>query len=217
VSTTKTFRKPIIRSMDFTDTFHQEDTVTLTEEEKKEAGQIQMEERLRRKNPLAWERQKAKQRVEQTESIQNFILTKSAGDPSQVLMDFQSSQSNPPGHSSLPTTSHPAWYSETPPGLPLNPVSPLRESTQHSFPPPASSPWGPLRGLAPIPGSNTQVQPNPTILPERIGNASPENVKSHMAQTRSIGPFSAKFKANPRFENILTREAEKMAQQGKKS
>lgn len=45
---------PLIRSMDFTETFHQEDTIALTEEEKKEAEQLQKDEQLRRSDPAAY-------------------------------------------------------------------------------------------------------------------------------------------------------------------
>ena len=47
-------RNPIIRSMDLTETFHQEDEMKLTEEEKKEAEQMQKDEQLRRRNPGAY-------------------------------------------------------------------------------------------------------------------------------------------------------------------
>lgn len=40
--------------MDFTETFHQEDTIALTEEEKKEAEQLQKDEQLRRSDPAAY-------------------------------------------------------------------------------------------------------------------------------------------------------------------
>ncbi|MCJ1466780.1 hypothetical protein MMC07_005400 [Pseudocyphellaria aurata] len=45
---------PIIRSMDFTETFQREDTIVLTEEEKKEAEQLQKDEKLRRSDPVAY-------------------------------------------------------------------------------------------------------------------------------------------------------------------
>lgn len=45
---------PIIRSMDFTETFQQEDTIVLTEEERKEAEQLQKDEKLRRSDPVAY-------------------------------------------------------------------------------------------------------------------------------------------------------------------
>ena len=47
-------KTPIIRSMDLTETFHQEDDMKLTEEEKKEAEQMQKDEQLRRRNPGAY-------------------------------------------------------------------------------------------------------------------------------------------------------------------
>lgn len=52
--------EPIIRSMDFTETFHQEDTIALTEEEKKEAEQLQKDEQLRRSDPAAYSEMIAK-------------------------------------------------------------------------------------------------------------------------------------------------------------
>ena len=47
-------QSPIIRSMDLTETFHQEDEMKLTDEEKKEAEQMQKDEQLRRRNPGAY-------------------------------------------------------------------------------------------------------------------------------------------------------------------
>lgn len=46
--------------MDFTETFHQEDNVALTEEEKKEAEQLQKDEQLRRSDPAAYSEMIAK-------------------------------------------------------------------------------------------------------------------------------------------------------------
>lgn len=46
--------------MDFTETFHQEDTIALTEEEKKEAEQLQKDEQLRRSDPVAYSEMIAK-------------------------------------------------------------------------------------------------------------------------------------------------------------
>lgn len=54
------YSDPIIRSMDFTETFHQEDTIALTEEEKKEAEQLQKDEQLRRSDPVAYSEMIAK-------------------------------------------------------------------------------------------------------------------------------------------------------------
>lgn len=54
------YSEPIIRSMDFTETFHQEDTIALTEEEKKEAEQLQKDEQLRRSDPAAYSERIAK-------------------------------------------------------------------------------------------------------------------------------------------------------------
>lgn len=53
-SASNVYSDPIIRSMDFTETFHQEDTIALTEEEKKEAEQLQKDEQLRRNDPAAY-------------------------------------------------------------------------------------------------------------------------------------------------------------------
>lgn len=53
-SPSNVYSDPIIRSMDFTETFHQEDTIALTEEEKKEAEQLQKDEQLRRNDPAAY-------------------------------------------------------------------------------------------------------------------------------------------------------------------
>lgn len=53
-SPSNVYSDPIIRSMDFTETFHQEDTIALTEEEKKEAEQLQKDEQLRRSDPAAY-------------------------------------------------------------------------------------------------------------------------------------------------------------------
>lgn len=47
-------RKPIIRSIDLTESFQLEDDTTLTEEEKKEAEQLQKDEQLRRSDPAAY-------------------------------------------------------------------------------------------------------------------------------------------------------------------
>lgn len=47
-------RNSIIRSMDLTESFQLEDDTTLTEEEKKEAEQLQKDEQLRRSDPVAY-------------------------------------------------------------------------------------------------------------------------------------------------------------------
>lgn len=47
-------RHPIIRSIDLTESFQLEDDTTLTEEEKKEAEQLQRDEQLRRSDPAAY-------------------------------------------------------------------------------------------------------------------------------------------------------------------
>lgn len=47
-------KKSIILSMDLTETFHKEDDMKLTDEEKKEAEQMQKDEQLRRRNPGAY-------------------------------------------------------------------------------------------------------------------------------------------------------------------
>ncbi len=159
--------------MDLTDTFHQEDTVTLTEEEKKEAGQLQMEERLRRKNPLAWDNLVAKQREEQTESVQRFLATRSVDDASHALMHFQSSRLSQHEGYDLPRALTDAFHMPTPPGFRPNPMYPTNEHFAKAFPLHGSSPYDPMGGLVPIPGSNTQVQTSATALPADLHPSSP--------------------------------------------
>lgn len=54
ISKSDLLRNPIIRSMDLTESFQREDDATLTEEEKKEAEQLQKDEQLRRSDPAAY-------------------------------------------------------------------------------------------------------------------------------------------------------------------
>ena len=64
---------PIIRSIDLTETFQEEDTVELTAEELKEAQAIQEEAQLRRRNPAAYQaRIAARQKQQELEYRQRY-------------------------------------------------------------------------------------------------------------------------------------------------
>lgn len=101
-------RNPIIRSMDFTETFHQEDTNTLTVEEKQEAEQLQKDEQLRRKNPLAHNLLMAKRRHDQ---LQRVNAANSAGQGSrEQYHSIHFTAPNPTMHGSV-LIPRPAMYS----------------------------------------------------------------------------------------------------------
>lgn len=210
------FSNPIIRSLDLTDTFHQEDTMTLTEEEKREAGQLQMEERLRRTNPLAWENMKSKKRAEESEMVTRFLATRPGGDASHALIHFQSTQGNRPERSDIPTAPQAQLHTLTRPLSGSHPAfHPVLPYT-NTFPISYSSPHDPTSSLVPIPGSSTQVQTTDAASPDTIVNTGQEDVRVPNAATFSPGPSSPSLIAKPGFENILAGEAEKMAQ-GKKT
>lgn len=57
--------RPIVRSIDLTETFQEEDTVELTAEELKEARAIHEEAQLRRRDPAAWQAKKASRQKQQ--------------------------------------------------------------------------------------------------------------------------------------------------------
>jgi hypothetical protein len=183
--------------MDLTDTFHQEDTITLTEEEKKEAGQLQMEERLRRKNPVAWDNLMAKQREEQSESIQRFLATRSVDDASQALMHFQSSRPSQNEGYDLPTAVSDAFQMLTPPGFRPNPMYPTYEHFAKAFPLHGSSPYDPMRGLVPVPGSNTQVQTSATAFPANLHRSSPYDPMTSVPPTGRSNQVQADIAAWP--------------------
>jgi hypothetical protein len=186
--------------MDLTDTFHQEDTITLTEEEKKEAGQLQMEERLRRKNPLAWDNLMAKQREEQSESIQRFLATRSVDDASQALMHFQSSRPSQHEGYDLPTALSDAFQMLTPPGFRPNPLYPTYEHFAKAFPLHGSSPYDPMRGLVPVPGSSTQVQTSATAFPANLHRSSPYDPMTSLPPTGRSFQVQADTAAGPTTE-----------------
>lgn len=201
--------------------------MTLTEEEKKEAAQLQMEERLRRQNPPAYDSLIAKQRADQSESIGRFLANKPVGDASQALIDFQSRRANQPEDSVLPTKDSPAKFELVTPKFRPHP-------TYHPSVHPPNTISLPSRGpthLMPIPGSGTQVQstdPNPPTIMTNVGQDDPptqmttttintggDESKPGTPDTLPSGPTLPTFKAKPRFEHLLAGEAKKMAQEKK--
>lgn len=267
------FRNSTIRSLDLTDTFHQEDTVTLTEEEKKEATQIQQEERLRRQKPLTHENPMARQRAEQSESMGNSLAGKPVGGAaSQALMNFQSTKANQPAGFDLPPKDLQATVDSV--GSKFRPHPTYHPSVQHpnTISLPRTAPHNTPNHLMPIPASSTQVQsndpsPSTTVIgagedrpPTMAINASPADpparktiavednplstmanadqdtlpaitiitasARSNNAKTRTPGKMTSpsggppslvsptfKAKAIPRFEKILSGEAQKRAQE----
>lgn len=182
-----------------------------------------MGERLRRQNPLAYDNLMAKQRAEQSASIGRYLAGKPVGDVSQALMDFQSTGANQPAASRLKLDL------VTPPGFRPHPTYDPFVHVQYpnSFSLPSRSPYDATSSLMPIPGSSTQVQTidtAPSMTKTNAGQDDPPMMKTNAGQddtilrspgTLSSASLSPSFKANPRFENLLAREAEKMAQEKK--
>ena len=210
--------------------------MTLTEEEKKEATQLQKEERLRRQNPVAYDNLMAKQRTEQSVSIGKFIASKPVGDASQALIDFQSSRANQPEDSNLPPTKDPqAKIDSMTPNFRPHPMYHPSVHYISTFHPPSRNPDTAMNHLMPIPASSTQVQsiePTPSMITTttttttnagqnnpppsmmRINVANQDNVQLDLPPiTSPPGPVLSPptFKPNPRFEKLLTSEAKKMA------
>lgn len=199
--------------MDLTDTFHQEDTMTLTEEEKREAGQLQMEGRLRRTNHLAWEDLQSKKKAEESEMVMRHLATRPlGGDASQALIQFQSTPANQPERSDIPTAPQAQLNTLTSPISRPHPAFQPLFPFMNTLPVSRSSPHDPTSTLVPIPGSSTHVQTTEGALPDTIINAGQEEGRVHDAASFSSNPSSPSLKAKPGFENILARESEKRAQ-----
>ena len=79
---------PIIRSMDLTETFHQEDDMKLTDEEKKEAEQMQKDEQLRRRNPAAYDALRAARKEEELRSWRKSVAQAAQSDPIPAIRLF---------------------------------------------------------------------------------------------------------------------------------
>lgn len=153
-------RNSTIRSLDLTDTFHQEDTVTLTEEEKKEATQMQKEERrLRRQNQLAHEALMAKQKAGQSGPAGTVLTSKPVLNVTVTPMDFQSTKANQPqGFDRTlkdPQTQLDSMTSKFRP----HPTYQASMQHQNTTPLPRPASYETPSHLMPVPASSTQVQP----------------------------------------------------------
>lgn len=174
--------------MDLTDTFHQEDTVTLTEEEKKEALRMQKEEsHLRRQNQLAHQALMAKQRAEQSVPIETVPASKPVFDATQAPMDFQPTKTNQPQGSDVTLKDPQGKLDSGPPKYRPHPT--YQPSGQHPSPIsiPRPVPSDTPSHLMPIHASSTQVllnNPTPsTAVTTSAGEVEPPTTKVTAVQS----------------------------------
>lgn len=187
--------------MDFTETFHLEDTITLTAEEKEEADQLQKDECLRRTNPAAYVSLLAKR------STIAGLTAPRAPNPFEYGDNYRVNEAD---RSVRP------WPIDTSYGSSgvVNTLSPRTSATSIvSLLPNANVSRGSNpEGLTPIPASSTQVQSNvPTPSEKQIRSAEVKSL-SEQAVSSSSSP-SRTIKAHPRFQKLLESEAARMARE----
>ena len=159
-------RGPIIRSMDFTETFHKEDTVTLTAEEKAEASQWQKNEQLRRTDPASYNLLLDRRRSSR------YNWTNIQHNARQTLEPFVSASPFP------------------------------RQELGQSQP---------AENLLPVSAPRREPSPRVPSASELQNNVEAQSSVS-AAQTASSSLLPPNFKAFPVLQNLLDREAAKMAQ-----
>ena len=155
--------KSIILSMDLTETFHQEDDMKLTDEEKKEAEQMQKDEQLRRRNPGAYSAMLAARREEpwhlgRISTVHPDLWTTN---PASMPFSTQGPLMNPSFGANdyallqvAPTNTLPVFASQLPRHVDRNPAS-LSQTP--------SAPRDPASGS----GSTTEARPSASVPPEK--------------------------------------------------
>ncbi len=162
---------PVIRSMDFTETFHQEDNMKLTEEEKKEALQMQRDEQLRRRDIGAYNAMIAARREEEWRSVRTGTVQSAPWTASSASMPFCTQ-----GELVEPAfgVEQYALLHGTPAPSSAALTSPLLQNNHTSIPP-CKIPSAPM-GSAFGPGPMNNTRPSASVPPE----------KSHIVGSNSI-------------------------------
>lgn len=207
--------------MDFTETFHQEDTITLTLEEKREADQLLRDEQLRRADPAAYELQVNKRKINQERAIAAQVSSIRAQnaqppllptqDPHEAFLAFQNSRifdvhGNNHNNALQSNIGDPMIGIETTSIVPTQdpiPKSPLSVHLETA-------------GLPPIQAANTRMQFRATQSPEEREVATDQNAKvqeSTPALATRLSETSRSFVPYPQLQNLLDREAAKMGRQ----
>lgn len=205
--------------MDFTETFHQEEPISLTLEEKREAAQLQKDEQLRRADPVAYELQMRQRRWDQQRAIDEQISATRAQqmqphvgpgpDPHETFLNFQNTtmHSPPPAQHTIPQRST------------IDPMVGVELTTPALTQDPIPIPKSPLSlhleraGLLPVQASNTRLQLRATESPEKHTHPSSDGHPFKKASTASPVPSSEALKVFtpfPALQNLLQREEMRM-------
>lgn len=179
---------PLIRSMDFTETFHEEETDALTAEEKQEAEQLQKDEQLRRNNPVAYHSLMAKRRNDELRSINAANLAKQRLTEQRTSLYFASATTTKHAFPALSSASIlPSSGSIILTAIPSNAFQDLGSSISNASPDRQSVPAGlsVQSNLAPSPPVNdpvsgTNAQP-PPVQATQNGPDSITNIHSNPA------------------------------------
>ena len=205
--------------MDFTETFHQEDTITLTLEEKREADQLQRDEQLRRADPVAYELQVNKRKSNQQRAIDGQVSSIRAQntqppllptqDPHEAFLAFQNSRIFDLHGNNYNNNAPQSNIGDPMAGIEITSIFP----TQDPIPKSPLSVHLETAGLPPIQAANTRMQFRATQSPEErevVTNRnakvqeSPPDLATRLSETvRSFVPY-------PQLQNLLDREAAKM-------
>lgn len=211
--------------MDFTETFHQEDTTTLTAEEWREAEQLLKDEQLRRTDPAAYDSLTRKRRVDQQHAVDTYLNMGRNNNFTETSLDFQLSRAAKPLLTAQRPYQNSSIYDMTSrvQGSSSLPVS-VENVNEHPFPeelatsesrfeerPAFEQPPLGLPSVSPIPAANTRIQTCATLSPERLDNHIAEQLKANKYSPRSeSSQVSAGFKAYPHLQNMLEREMARM-------
>ena len=184
-------RNPIIRSMDLTETFHQEDEMKLTDEEKKEAEQMQKDEQLRRRNPAAYTAMLVARREEEWRAMRVNTAQTSPwfATPTSRPFSSQATPTNPVGavHNAL---LHDAPPSTAPPMAKALPISVSTAIPTDCHTPDIDFPW--------------QAQPSASVPLEKhktVGEKSHRGA-SEPSENRTA-PLSSPSKPKPSLDSRL--------------
>ena len=203
---TDEIRNPIIRSIDYTDTFHEEDKIILTIDEQREADQLRKDEQLRRSDPKNHELQMRKRREDQLRVIDpatiSMMSSAPAQDPNEIFLNHQFS------HMSAPPRTHPSHDLQV--GL-KHPMAGIRLN------PTLEGPKPPL-GLLPVPATNTRMEPyacTPSEAQDAAIRRSPAWKESASTSPSATLPKAPKtFTPFPQLRTLLDRELAKMGGKG---
>lgn len=200
---------PVIRSMDLTETFHQEDNMKLTAEEKKEALQMQRDEQLRRRNIGAYNAMIAARKEEEwrslrTSTVQSAPLTASSASrpfstQGQLVnpafgVDDNGLRHGIPAHPSAALTN----------SLPQNNRSSIPASKK------PSAPMSPAFG----PGPMNNTRPSVSVPPEKrhiLGSNSTRGVSEPSEHPPSIQENDSSFGSSSRSKPSLDSRQNSMA------